>query len=222
MEEEWSSDVELLLEQIRLNSIQMSLHHKDRFLVLKSYLRFFRIPTICLSAVGIFTAVGLTGYVSNGVVSFLSCGISLVTGIINSIELYIGVQRGMELELSSSKDFYILATDIFKILTLTPENRMVAGRTFLDEKYQAYCKLIESSIIVDSTINDKLLPFDISLMTIPPAQQSPKFRRMSTVSNFFPRSSFMLGKSFKDSIPSTPRLDIHPLKLAGKENSNIV
>ena len=222
MEEEWSSDVELLLEQIRLNSIQMSLHHKDRFIVLKSYLKWFRIPTICLSAVGVFIAVGLNGYVDHGVVSFLSCGISLVTGIINSVELYIGVQRGMELELSSSKDFYILATDIFKILTLIPENRMVAGRTFLDEKYQAYCKLIESSIIVDSTINDKLLPFDISTMNIPPTLQIPPLRRMSTVSNFFPRTSFMLGKSFKDIIPTTPRLDLHPLKQGGKENSNIV
>lgn len=54
----------------------------------------------------------------------------------------------MEVELNSSKDFYILAIDIFKMLSLTAENRGVDGKTFLDEKYQVYCKLIETSDII--------------------------------------------------------------------------
>lgn len=160
--EDWTHDVELLLEQIRLNSIQMSNHHKDRYLCLKGYLKWFRIPTICLSAVGVFSAVGLDSYLSNTVVSFISCGISLITGLINSIELFMGIQRGMELELSSSKEFYILATDIFKILTLEAPNRMVSGRSFLDERYLAYCKLVDSSILIDSSITDKLIPVQIT------------------------------------------------------------
>ena len=158
---DWSDDVEQLLEQIRVNSIQMSARHKDRYMILKSYLKWFRIPTIILSACGVYSAVGLNGYMSQDFVSVISCGISLVTGIVNSVELYIGVQRGMELELSSSKDFYILSCDIFKILTLAPQNRMISGRIFLDEKYQTYCQLIESSIVLDKHIIDKLIPIDI-------------------------------------------------------------
>ena len=155
--EDWSKDVETILEQIRLNAIQMSNHHKGRYLTLKSYLKWFRIPTIVLSAVGVFAAVGLNDHLSNSTVSYINCGISLVTGLINSVELFMGIAKGMEVELASSKEFYVLATDIYKILNLSQENRMVSGRTFLDEKYQCYCKLVDGSILVANNIVDKLL-----------------------------------------------------------------
>jgi len=102
--------------------------------------------------------VGLQPYLQQGYISLITCGVSLITGIITSIELFIGIQSSMEVELNSSKDFYILAIDIFRMLSLTAENRGIDGRTYLDEKYQIYCKLIETSDIITKRMKENLIP----------------------------------------------------------------
>jgi len=106
----------------------------------------------------VFASVGLQPYLQQGYISLITCGVSLITGIITSIELFIGIQSSMEVELNSSKDFYILAIDIFRILSLTAENRGIDGRTYLDEKYQIYCKLIETSDIITKRMKENLIP----------------------------------------------------------------
>jgi hypothetical protein len=169
MEHDWSIDLENVLEQIRLNACMLHLYHRARYLKLKGLLVWFRIPTIVFSALGVFASVGLTPYLEQGFISLTTCGLSLITGIINSVEMFIGVQKGMELELSSSKDFYILATDIFKILSLAPTNRMCSGKMFLDEKYQTYCKLVETSNLLNTKMKDKLAPIEFSVSTPNPS-----------------------------------------------------
>lgn len=154
----WSFDIEYVLEQIRLNSMTMSNIHKKRYSELKGILKYFRIPTIIFSACNVFASVGLQPYLEQGYISLITCGVSLITGVITSIELFIGVQSSMEVELNSSKDFYILAIDIFRMLSLLAENRGVDGKTFLDEKYQIYCKLIETSDIIGKKIKENLIP----------------------------------------------------------------
>jgi hypothetical protein len=154
----WTYDVEYVLEQIRSNSMTMSNIHKKRFTELKGILKYFRIPTILLSACNVFASVGLQPYLEQGYISLITCGVSLITGVITSIELFIGVQSSMEVELNSSKDFYILAIDIFKMLALLAENRGVDGKTFLDEKYQVYCKLIETSDVIGKKMKENLIP----------------------------------------------------------------
>ena len=52
--------------------------------------------------------------------------------------------------------------DIFRILSLCAENRGVDGKTYLDEKYQIYCKLVESSDVLTKRMRDKLIPVDLS------------------------------------------------------------
>ena len=158
----WSCDIEFVLEQIRSNCMVMSNMHKKNYTELKSILKYFRIPTIILSALNVFASVGLQPYISQGYISLLTCGVSLITGIITSIELFVGVQNSMEIELGSSKDFYILGIDIFRILSLCAENRGVDGKTYLDEKYQIYCKLVESSDVLTKRMRDKLIPVDLS------------------------------------------------------------
>lgn len=90
----------------------------------------------------------------------ITCGISLITGVITSIELFVGVQSFMEVELLSSKDFYILSIDNLRILSFHPENRGVEGKSYLDEKYQVNCKLIEISDVLNKKMKYKLVPVD--------------------------------------------------------------
>jgi hypothetical protein len=151
-------DIETVLDKIRENCIILSDGHKQNYVSLKGALKYYRVPAIIFSAINIFASVGLQPYLPQGYISLITCAISATTGIIVSIELFNDVQNVMELELASSKDFYILSIDIFRLLSLSPENRGVDMNAFLDEKYQAYCTLFAKSTILNKTKLDKLVP----------------------------------------------------------------
>jgi len=154
----WSPGIEYILEEIRLNSIAISEHHKATYYYSKGYLKYFRIPTIIFSALNSVFSVGLQPYCPQPIISLICCIISLVCGVISSVELFLSIQSTMENELISSKDFYLLSVDIFKILSLEPGTRMINGKVYLDETYQTYCKLIENSNIVSAEMKNMIEP----------------------------------------------------------------
>ena len=155
---QWSDDIENVLGKIRENCIMMSNYHKIRYYNFKSLLKYFRIPTIILSAANSVFSVGLQPYMAQETISLITCMIALFVGIINSIELFLAIQSTMEQELTTSKDFYILSIDIYKILLLNRNHRSIDGKTFLDDKYSVYCKLFEGSQLMNKEINDRLVP----------------------------------------------------------------
>ena len=154
---EWTLDLEQVLDKIRMNSTELSEYHKVRYYRYKSYLKYFRIPTIILSAFSSVFSVGLQNFVNQGIVSIVTCLIGLFVGILNSLELFLSITQTMESELTHSRDFYLLSVDIFKTLLLNPEHRLSTGRAYLDEKYSTYCKLVENSILVDKVLNDRMV-----------------------------------------------------------------
>ena len=154
----WSPGIEYILEEIRLNSIAISEHHKEKYYYSKGYLKYFRIPTILFSAMNSVFSVGLQPYCPQPIISLICCIISLVCGVISSVELFLSIQSTMENELIASKDFYLLSVDIFKILSLEPGTRMINGKVYLDETYQTYCKLIENSNIVSAEMKNMIEP----------------------------------------------------------------
>ena len=154
----WSPGIEYILEEIRLNSITISEHHKEKYYYSKGYLKYFRIPTILFSAMNSVFSVGLQPYCPQPIISLICCIISLVCGVISSVELFLSIQSTMENELIASKDFYLLSVDIFKILSLERGTRMINGKTYLDEIYQTYCKLIENSNIVNAEMKNMIEP----------------------------------------------------------------
>jgi hypothetical protein len=140
----WSEDIEKILENIRVNSVLLSKAHKQRYFLLKSYLKYFKIPSIILSAINSVIAIGLNTYLEQTVVSLINCLISLVIGILNSVELYIGVEKELAIELSVSKDYYLLSVSVYKILNLDRDNRNIDGSAFLDQCLSTYSKLFQS------------------------------------------------------------------------------
>jgi hypothetical protein len=155
---DWSSDIENVLEQIRVNCVIMSKEHKTKYLFLKGILRYFRIPIILISSIASVASVGLQPYLDQPTISVITCLLSLTCGIIGSIELFLAIQSSMENELMASKDYYILSIEIFKVLTLDRENRSMDGKSFLETSYGTYVKLVENSNIldVDEKIADRL------------------------------------------------------------------
>jgi hypothetical protein len=165
----WSDGLITVLHAIRKNSISLSNYHKKRYMKYKGLAKYFKIPLIVLSGINSVIAVGLQAYLPQQYISIVSCIISLLCAIITSVELYLGIQKTMENEMIASKDFYLLAVDIFKMTSLPPQERLVNGRAFLDDKYQAYCKLIENSDVVIKRLVDNLVPIHAQGETIVPS-----------------------------------------------------
>lgn len=169
---EYTTDRESVLEAIRLNCVRMADYHKKRFIYYKGQLKYFRIPVIIISGINSVVSVGMTAYIEQSTISGITCLLSLVCSIIGSVELFLQIQTSMEIELTSSKDFYLLAVDIFKTLSLQRENRIPNASSYLDEKYQTYTKLIEASQIVNRRMRDSLAPLPISPSGIPSTPSS--------------------------------------------------
>ena len=160
LQSEYNTDIERLLDKIRQNCVIMSDYHKKRYLYLKERLKLFKIPIIILSSLNSVFSVGSQPYLEQGHISALVSGISLIVGILGSIELFMKVSENMEVELLAQREFYILSISIYKILQLDIENRNLDMKLFLEETFSQYQKLIENSNVVEKKIKDKLTLLD--------------------------------------------------------------
>ena len=160
---DWSEDIEKVLDQIRMNSVILSKEHKKRYFSLRNILQYFKTPIIIISGINSIVSVGLNPYIEQRTISMMTCLLSLVCSIIGSIELYLAIKKGMETELVSSKDYYILSIDIHKTLTLSKDHRPIPAKEYLENKYNEYVKLYENSNLLPQKIKDSLSPLpDIS------------------------------------------------------------
>ena len=117
----------------------------------------FRVPTIVLSAIASVSSVGLQSYMTQKNISGMTCLISLIIGVMNSIELYLKLQEAIELELEKSKKWYQLASNIYKVLALDRCHREQNPEDVLNRFYNAYMILFEESSLSGVNYSDKLL-----------------------------------------------------------------
>ena len=111
----WTTDIETILNDLRENSVYLSNYHKKQFFYYKRVATYFRLPTICISAVASVASVGLTNYVAQENISGIVCLMSLTVGMLNSIELYLRIQDNLESELMTSKSYYALSNGLLFI-----------------------------------------------------------------------------------------------------------
>jgi hypothetical protein len=162
---DWTEDIDRVLNNIRVNCIILSKLHKQRYFELKSNLIYYRLPVIILNGANSIIAVGLQPYADQGTISLTTSLIALTCGIIGSIELYLGIQKRLENDLISQRDYYLLGIDIYKTLSLNKSNRPIPAKDFLEKSYNTYTKLIESSSTLMRVKGDKLIPIDINIDT---------------------------------------------------------
>ena len=92
----------------------------------------------------------------------------MIYSILNSVELYLGIESSMASELVASKDYYLLATDIYKVLVLDIENRTQPAKEFLEEHYARYTKLFGHINLLNKKMKDSLKPvMNNSVINIP-------------------------------------------------------
>ena len=159
----WTDDIDQVLNNIRINCVILNKLHKKRYFELKSTLKYYRLPVIVLNGINSIFAVGLQPYIPQGTISLTNSLIALTCGVIGSIELYFGIQKRLENDMISQRDYYLLSVDIFKTLSLNRENRPVPAKDFLEKSYNTYTKLIESSSTLCRVKGDKLIPIELDL-----------------------------------------------------------
>jgi hypothetical protein len=161
MENDWTADIEQVLENIRINCIILNKEHKSRYFTLKENLKYYKIPVIIFSSINSIVSVGLQPYLPQGTISMMTCLLALICSIIGSIELYLTIQKSMESELISQRDYYMLGVDIYKTLSLSKQHRPIPAKEYLDKCYNTYCKLTESSNALAKRVEDKLMPLPL-------------------------------------------------------------
>lgn len=122
-------------------------------------------------------SVGLEKYLAQQYISGATCLMALLVVIIGSIEQYLGIQAHMEIDLVASKDYYFLATDIFKVLSLDREHRLQSGKDCLDEMYNRFRKTTENANVLTRKYEDPLFENptnskDIGIEILPNVLQS--------------------------------------------------
>ena len=152
----WTTDIETILNDLRENSVYLSNYHKKQFFYYKRVATYFRLPTICISAVASVASVGLTNYVAQQNISGIVCLMSLTVGMLNSIELYLRIQDNLESELMTSKSYYALSIDLHKLLNLSQINREGDPKQVLNEYYKRYEDLVQESNLLSASYPDKL------------------------------------------------------------------
>ena len=159
----WTKDIDDVLHGIRLNSLRLCKRHKERYFANKYRIMWYRLPVIILNGANSIISVGLQPYADQGTISLTTSLIALTCGIIGSIELFLGIQKKLENDMISQRDYYLLSIDIHKTLALKPKNRPIPAKDYLEKSYNTYTKLIESSETLLKKIDDKLIPIDISI-----------------------------------------------------------
>jgi hypothetical protein len=163
---EYSNDIEAILEKIRVNCILFSNAHKKRYLELNQSLKWYKIPVILISGFSSLISVS-QAYIPQYYITILNSVFGLTCGTICSVELYLGISVQLAQSSALTKEYYQLATDIYKTLSLTNESRSENAQNFLESCYGTYTSLCANSYIVSKSIQDQLIPIESGLLQSP-------------------------------------------------------
>ena len=112
-------------------------------------------------------SVGSDAFISQEIISVITCSVCMVKTILTSIKLYMKITEdsGEDQELAIS--FKTLALDIIKTLSLPNEDRGIDGLVYLNRIYNKYVNLLEnSSILNQMNKKDNLLVIDPRLLNV--------------------------------------------------------
>jgi hypothetical protein len=154
----WSVDIEQQLKNIETNCSKNADISKKDYLLLTDQIKYFRIPVIFLSSINAIASVSLNSYMNQDAVSIITCLVSFSVSLISSIELYLGLQKKIEIALSSYRDYYLLSVKINNCLRLDRDHRNENdARNFLTECLTEYEQLFSKSNITPDCFDDKLV-----------------------------------------------------------------
>ena len=143
--EPWNDETIKILNNVRINSLNLSEYHRRNYFYYKSISNYFDIPIIITSSLAGSFSVGATPYLKQGTISLVSCSASMLITILSSIKLYLNINDNLQSESDMARKFYVLSLEIYKIINLSDKTRGINASDFLISKYNQYIKLYEGS-----------------------------------------------------------------------------
>jgi hypothetical protein len=163
--EPWNDETIKILNNVRINSLNLSEYHRRNYFQYREMSKFFDIPVIIISTLAGSFSVGATPYLEQGTISVVSCSASMLITILSSIKLYLNINDNLQSESDMARKFYVLSLEIYKIINLPDEKRGINASDFLNAKYNQYIKLYEESNLLKRRYKkDQLAKMDESLL----------------------------------------------------------
>ena len=173
--------IKIVLNMIRKNCVKHSLYHNARYhFYRKCLVGCFRIPSLILSSLNGFFAVGLQKYMVQSTISLINAILSLFCGILTSIEILLNLQKRMECEMDTYKKYYKLSVEIKKELITylhTNDRKYDKLRDFLDKKYNDYQSIVSTSYIV--TNHNRMFYDEFEIIADNRSENKKKISRLS-------------------------------------------
>ena len=158
---EWTQEIEDILERVRINSVSLSNRHRENFYEFKQMSKWFDLPIIITITISASFSVGATAYMAQDIVSSITCSISMFITILSGVKLYLNLDDLIKNEFEMSKQFNLLSLDIFKILHLKKEQRTEDGIEYLNKIFNSYTHLIEQSNLLRKRLKyDELIDIE--------------------------------------------------------------
>ena len=143
--ETWNEEIIKILNNVRVNSLNLSEYHRKNFFQYKELSKYFDIPIIITSTIAGSFSVGASPYLDQRYISLISCSASMMITILSSVKLYLNISDNLQSESDMARKFYVLSLEIYKIINLPDEKRGIQSTEFLNTKYNQYIKLYEES-----------------------------------------------------------------------------
>jgi hypothetical protein len=166
-ESNWNDNVESVLKKISINCCQEAEICKKNYVLLIEKQKYFSIPIIIISGLNSIFAVGLSSYLNQPTISILNCLLSFFVSAIQSISLYLNINKFIDLNMTSYKNFYLLAMKINNILSLKRHQRNENdANLFLNECLSSYESYFSSMNITNDRIDDRLIENEIKKIRV--------------------------------------------------------
>lgn len=116
----------------------------------------FNIPILIISSINALSAIALSTYLRQKIVSILNAVLSAGTGVLGSIQLYLKLNEKITNALRSSIIMKRLALKIAKELQISRELRSTEGQTFMQECFSDFNTTLESGNPIEIKIPNHL------------------------------------------------------------------
>ena len=157
---EWTDSIEHTLDMVRLNCVNLSEYHQEKYDLYKSRSNLYTFPVLIISAGNAYVALGIHKYWDQAYISDINCGASVLIAVIIIIQFLLNYQNQMEEQLLKFKEYYFLSAQIFNVLSIERSERKVDGKSFLTDKFAKYEELVQTSDIIQSFKDDALIQPD--------------------------------------------------------------
>ena len=153
----WTDKEELYLRKIHHQCNVYHLYYNKKSLRYTSLSQKFNIPILVISAVNSLVAISMPEFLDQNYVSILNGVLSLATGILGSIQLFLKLNEKLATCITVSLMFQKIGLKIGKELSIERELRVPDGKDFLMECFTEFNNAVDKCYPIDRKLPNHLL-----------------------------------------------------------------